>query len=56
MNQKNLSEPISESVSNTIDKEMNELIDEGDLWRVIYSHFNDIPEDKENNLPYKKNY
>ena len=61
MNQKNLNNSIIKEPRNSIENESlnpkdNELIDEGDLWSVIYSHFNDIPEDKENNLPYKKNY
>ena len=34
----------------------NELIKYNDLWSVIYSYFEDLPEDKKKNLPYKKNY
>ena len=35
---------------------INEYIKEEDLWSVIYSYFKDLPEDKENKLPFKKNY
>jgi len=34
----------------------NDFIKEEDLWTVIYSYFKDLPEDKENKLPFKKNY
>ena len=32
------------------------ILKEEDLWSVIYSYFKDLPEDKENKLPFKKNY
>ena len=34
----------------------SEIIPDKDLWTVIYSYFKDLPEDKKNKLPYKKNY
>ena len=34
----------------------SDIIKDEDLWTVIYSYFKDLPEDKENKLPYKKNY
>ena len=33
-----------------------DIIKDEDLWTVIYSYFKDLPEDKVNKLPYKKNY
>ena len=33
-----------------------EFIKNEDLWTVIYSYFKDLPEDKNNKLPYRKNY
>ena len=42
--------------SKSIKSIKSEIIPDKDLWTVIYSYFKDLPEDKKNKLPYKKNY
>ena len=49
-------EDVRENNKDIKDNDRNVLIEDKDLWSVIYSYFQDLPEDKENKLPYKKNY
>ena len=42
--------------SNNYITNKTDMIKDEDLWTVIYSYFKDLPEDKVNKLPYKKNY
>ena len=41
---------------NEISDNLQDNLENDELWDVIYSYFKDKQEDKKNKLPYKKNY